>query len=75
VEEAFFPKAEMDELAGYLRSVHGLPKTPPKALLVVSAHWEEPVPTVTAARRRTTGASWACGSPRTTSVPSLAWRR
>ena len=30
----------------YLRSVRELPQTPPKALLVVSAHWEEPVPTV-----------------------------
>lgn len=49
--ELGFPKAEMDELAGYLRSVRGLPKTPPKALLVVSAHWEEPVPTVMTAER------------------------
>jgi aromatic ring-opening dioxygenase catalytic subunit (LigB family) len=49
--ELGFPKAEMNELAGYLRSVRGLPKTPPKALLVVSAHWEEPVPTVMTAER------------------------
>ncbi len=40
------PRQEVDELAGYLRSVRGLPKVPPKALLVVSAHWEECVPTV-----------------------------
>ncbi|WP_163994020.1 DODA-type extradiol aromatic ring-opening family dioxygenase [Pyxidicoccus caerfyrddinensis] len=33
-------------LTEYLQSVRTLPKTPPKALLVVSAHWEEPVPTV-----------------------------
>jgi aromatic ring-opening dioxygenase catalytic subunit (LigB family) len=39
-------KAEVDELAGYLRSLRALPKTPPRALLIVSAHWEEPVPTV-----------------------------
>jgi aromatic ring-opening dioxygenase catalytic subunit (LigB family) len=39
----------MDALAAYLRSVRDLPKTPPKALLVVSAHWEEAVPTVMAA--------------------------
>lgn len=39
-------KREVDDLAGYLRGVGALPKTPPKALLVVSAHWEEGVPTV-----------------------------
>ena len=37
---------ELDKLAAYLRSVPTLPKTPPKAVLVVSAHWEEKVPTV-----------------------------
>lgn len=36
----------MDALAAYLRSVRDLPPTPPKALLVISAHWEEAVPTV-----------------------------
>jgi len=40
------PKDELEELAAYLRSVEALPKTPPKALLVISAHWEEKVPTV-----------------------------
>lgn len=39
-------KTELDALAAYLRSLHSLPKSPPKALLVISAHWEEPVPTV-----------------------------
>jgi aromatic ring-opening dioxygenase catalytic subunit (LigB family) len=39
-------KAEQAELANYLRSVAQLPKTPPKAVLVISAHWEEPVHTV-----------------------------
>jgi aromatic ring-opening dioxygenase catalytic subunit (LigB family) len=39
-------KREVTELAGYLKSVHALPKVTPKALLVVSAHWEEAVPTV-----------------------------
>ena len=43
------PKAEVDGLAQYLRSVRTLPKTPPRALLVVSAHWEAPTPTVTTA--------------------------
>ena len=41
-----FDPTEMGELAAYLRSLSALPKTPPKALLVISAHWEEPVPTV-----------------------------
>ena len=40
------PRNEVVELKDYLRSVRTLPKTPPKALLVISAHWEEPVPTV-----------------------------
>jgi len=39
-------KAEQAELAAYLRSVANVPKVPPKALLVISAHWEEAVPTV-----------------------------
>lgn len=38
--------AEVDSLADYLRSLQTLPPSPPKALLVISAHWEEPVPTV-----------------------------
>jgi aromatic ring-opening dioxygenase catalytic subunit (LigB family) len=39
-------KDELDALASYLRSVPELPKSPPRALLVISAHWEEAVPTV-----------------------------
>jgi aromatic ring-opening dioxygenase catalytic subunit (LigB family) len=39
-------KPGFDALAGYLRSVAQLPKVAPKALLVVSAHWEEQAPTV-----------------------------
>jgi aromatic ring-opening dioxygenase catalytic subunit (LigB family) len=35
-----------DRLADYLRSVAAAPKTPPTALLVITAHWEEAVPTV-----------------------------
>jgi aromatic ring-opening dioxygenase catalytic subunit (LigB family) len=38
--------AQFHELADYLRSVATLPATPPRAVLVVSAHWEERVPTV-----------------------------
>jgi aromatic ring-opening dioxygenase catalytic subunit (LigB family) len=39
-------KDELTALATYLRSLPALPKSRPKALLAVSAHWEEPVPTV-----------------------------
>ncbi|CAN5435484.1 class III extradiol ring-cleavage dioxygenase [soil metagenome] len=39
-------KSDVAELTTYLESVANLPKTPPKALLVVSAHWEAAVPTV-----------------------------
>lgn len=46
VKLGFGSPSELDELAEYLRSVKDLPKEPPKALLVVSAHWEEAVPTV-----------------------------
>lgn len=45
VELGLVPK-EIQSLTDYLRSVRMLPAEPPKALLVVSAHWEEPVPTV-----------------------------
>jgi len=45
------PKPEYDALASYLDAVRLLPKTPPRALLVVSAHWEERVPTVMSAPR------------------------
>jgi len=46
VETGFGSKSELDALAAYLRGIRALPRTPPAALLVVSAHWEEPVPTV-----------------------------
>jgi aromatic ring-opening dioxygenase catalytic subunit (LigB family) len=44
--EMGLPKHELETLAAYLRGVHDLPPEPPKALLVVSAHWEEEVPSV-----------------------------
>ncbi|HEY4058480.1 MAG TPA: class III extradiol ring-cleavage dioxygenase [Kofleriaceae bacterium] len=44
--DGMFPKAESTALTAYLQGVPGLPKTPPKAILVISAHWEEAVPTV-----------------------------
>ncbi|HEY4157762.1 MAG TPA: class III extradiol ring-cleavage dioxygenase [Polyangiaceae bacterium] len=46
VDTGIGDKTELDELAAYLKSVSALPSTPPKAVLVISAHWEEPVPTV-----------------------------
>lgn len=39
-------QSEIRELSDYLRSVRALPRTPPRALLVISAHWEAAVPTV-----------------------------
>lgn len=41
-----FDKAELATLADYLTAVGSDPPTKPEALLVVSAHWEEPVVTV-----------------------------
>ncbi len=37
---------ELSALTDYLRSVRQLPAVAPRALLVISAHWEESVPTV-----------------------------
>jgi aromatic ring-opening dioxygenase catalytic subunit (LigB family) len=45
--------AERNDLATYLESVRTLPKTEPKALLVISAHWEERVPTLMTALKPT----------------------
>lgn len=38
--------AEKDALSAYLRSVAELPRETPRALLVVSAHWEARIPTL-----------------------------
>jgi aromatic ring-opening dioxygenase catalytic subunit (LigB family) len=51
VETGIGSQAEQDALAAYLRSVKALPPAPPRALLVVSAHWEETLPTVMTAPR------------------------
>jgi aromatic ring-opening dioxygenase catalytic subunit (LigB family) len=37
---------EVEALTHYLQSLRDLPQQPPRALLVVSAHWEERVPTL-----------------------------
>lgn len=44
--EMGLPAAEVESLAAYWRSVGNLPSVRPKAILVISAHWEERVPTV-----------------------------
>src|SRR5579864_6640039 len=46
VEVGFGSKQELDSLAAYLRSLRLLPETTTKAVLCISAHWEEDVPTV-----------------------------
>ena len=51
VKLGFFAEGEEEELATYLRSLRDLPKTPPKALLIISAHWEEDKPTVMTSTR------------------------
>jgi aromatic ring-opening dioxygenase catalytic subunit (LigB family) len=47
----FGTKTELAELSAYLRSVAELPGTKPKAVLVISAHWEEAIPTVMSSER------------------------
>jgi aromatic ring-opening dioxygenase catalytic subunit (LigB family) len=44
--EMGLPRNEVTALKEYLQSVRTLPADPPRALLVISAHWEEPSPTV-----------------------------
>lgn len=44
--ELGMPRAELDGMAAYLRSIAQVPKPKPKALLVISGHWEESVATV-----------------------------
>jgi len=46
MDEPIGDRAELDELAAFLGAMKDVPKTTPKALLVVSAHWEEAAPTV-----------------------------
>lgn len=46
VDLGFGPKDQENRLREYLVSLASVPKTKPKALLVISAHWEERVPTV-----------------------------
>jgi aromatic ring-opening dioxygenase catalytic subunit (LigB family) len=49
--EMGLPPDEVSNLKQYLETVRQLPRTKPRALLIVSAHWEEPVATVMTAER------------------------
>jgi aromatic ring-opening dioxygenase catalytic subunit (LigB family) len=49
--EMGLPRDEIAALTAYLQTVRALPLRRPRALLVVSAHWEEAVPTVMTAER------------------------
>ncbi|MCA8915976.1 MAG: dioxygenase, partial [Planctomycetes bacterium] len=51
VDVGFGDRAELDQLAGYLRSLPAALPVKPRALLVISAHWEEPVLTVMTGER------------------------
>src|SRR5438046_262252 len=46
IDEPLGERDELDELAAYLRSIPSVPQTRPRALLVISGHWEESIPTV-----------------------------
>jgi aromatic ring-opening dioxygenase catalytic subunit (LigB family) len=46
-----FPREDVADLSEYLHSVRTVPPAPPRALLVISAHWEEDQPTVMTAKR------------------------
>jgi aromatic ring-opening dioxygenase catalytic subunit (LigB family) len=51
MEEAFGDPEELSGLAEYLRSIAQLPPVAPAAVLCVTAHWEERVPTVSSGAR------------------------
>jgi aromatic ring-opening dioxygenase catalytic subunit (LigB family) len=52
IDEAIFGAPGMwDEMAVYMRQLSMVPPRRPQAVLVVSAHWEAPVPTVMSAAR------------------------
>ena len=53
VEVGFGPKGTWDGLRAYLAGLPAALPEPPKALLVVSAHWEAPKPTVSTAAKPT----------------------
>jgi aromatic ring-opening dioxygenase catalytic subunit (LigB family) len=46
IETGMLTREEHDLFAGYLRGIPEVPTVAPKAVLMISAHWEEEVPTV-----------------------------
>lgn len=46
MDSPFGTRTELDQLTAYLQSLKSLPIEHPRAVLVISAHWEEKVPTV-----------------------------
>ncbi|MEZ4468859.1 MAG: hypothetical protein R3F43_31635 [bacterium] len=46
IMEMGFDRAQTVALADYMRSISSVPAVKPRALLVISAHWEARVPTV-----------------------------
>ena len=46
IDTPFGEPGELEQLAEYLRSIRTVPKKNPRALLVISGHWEESAPTV-----------------------------
>lgn len=52
IDESAFGKSGMwDHMSSYMQSLSMVPPEKPEAILMVSAHWEEPVPTVMTAPR------------------------
>lgn len=51
VDVGFGEPDALARLEAHLRGLRDLPSAPPRAVLVISAHWEERVPTVTTAER------------------------
>jgi aromatic ring-opening dioxygenase catalytic subunit (LigB family) len=51
VKTPFGSESELSALESFLRGLGQLPKTPPHALLMISAHWEEERPSVTTGAR------------------------
>src|SRR5262245_15836532 len=50
MENRFFGGfSNYDPLRSWLQALPNLPPEPPRAILAVSAHWEEPIPTVSTA--------------------------
>ncbi|MDF1563005.1 MAG: class III extradiol ring-cleavage dioxygenase [Deltaproteobacteria bacterium] len=51
VNDPLGPPGTWDRMAAYLKGLGALPRTPPRAILVISAHWEESVATLQSSPR------------------------